>query len=59
MTYSTEATNEGGRNDEAILESGGVDHAMALPKEIGGSGEGYNPEQRVTLTARLNRMRIF
>ncbi|CAM5489762.1 General stress protein 17o OS=Afipia felis OX=1035 GN=ohrB_1 PE=3 SV=1 [Afipia felis] len=49
MSYSTKATTSGGRNGRAILDDGGLALAMALPKELGGSGEGHNPEQLFAL----------
>jgi len=45
MAYKTTATTKGGRDRRAILEDGKLSLAMALPKELGGSGEGHNPEQ--------------
>jgi lipoyl-dependent peroxiredoxin len=49
MAYTTTATTKGGRNGRAILDGGGLALAMALPKEMGGSGEGHNPEQLFAL----------
>lgn len=49
MTYATRATTTGGRDGRAILEDGGFGLAMALPKELGGSGQGMNPEQLFAL----------
>jgi Ohr subfamily peroxiredoxin len=49
MAYMTKATTKGGRNGRAILDGGGLALAMALPKEMGGSGEGHNPEQLFAL----------
>ena len=49
MAYSTKATTTGGRNGRAVLENGGLALAMALPKDLGGSGEGHNPEQLFAL----------
>jgi Ohr subfamily peroxiredoxin len=49
MAYSTRATTSGGRNGRAVLENGGLALAMALPKDLGGSGEGHNPEQLFAL----------
>ena len=45
MAYTTTATTKGGRNGRAVLDNGGLGLAMALPKEMGGDGEGVNPEQ--------------
>ena len=42
-TYT--ATTKGGRDGRAILEPSKLGFAMSLPKELGGSGEGFNPEQ--------------
>ena len=49
MAYSTKATTKGGRNGRAILDNGGLALAMGLPKEMGGAGEGHNPEQLFAL----------
>src|SRR3954452_14702249 len=49
MAYTTSATTKGGREGRAILENGGLSLAMAFPKELGGSGEGHNPEQLFAL----------
>ena len=49
MAYTTRATTSGGRNGRAVLENGGLALAMALPKELGGAGEGHNPEQLFAL----------
>ena len=49
MTYKTSATIKGGREGRAILENAGLALAMAFPKELGGNGEGHNPEQLFAL----------
>ena len=49
MAYTTKATTKGGRDGRAVLEDGKLALAMALPKELGGSGEGHNPEQLFAL----------
>ena len=49
MSYSTKATTSGGRNGRAVLDNGGLALAMALPKELGGNGDGHNPEQLFAL----------
>jgi osmotically inducible protein OsmC len=49
MAYTTTATTKGGREGRAILDNGGLALAMAFPKELGGSGEGHNPEQLFAL----------
>ncbi len=47
--YHTGATSEGGRNGRANLAEGGLGLAFALPKSMGGSGKGANPEQLFAL----------
>src|ERR1700710_594379 len=49
MAYVTKATTNGGRNGRSVLEGGALGLAMALPKDLGGSGEGHNPEQLFAL----------
>jgi Ohr subfamily peroxiredoxin len=49
MAYTTAATTKGGRNGRAILDNGGLGLAMGFPREMGGSGEGHNPEQLFAL----------
>lgn len=49
MAYTTTATTRGGRDGRAMLADGGLALAMALPREMGGSGEGHNPEQLFAL----------
>jgi Ohr subfamily peroxiredoxin len=49
MAYTTSATTKGGRDGRAVLENGGLALAMAFPKELGGGGEGHNPEQLFAL----------
>jgi osmotically inducible protein OsmC len=49
MSYSTKATTSVGRNGRAVLENGGLALAMALPKDLGGAGDGHNPEQLFAL----------
>jgi len=49
MAYVTRATTSGGRNGRAVLENGGLALAMALPKDLGGAGDGQNPEQLFAL----------
>ena len=49
MAYHTSATTKGGRNGRAELDTHGLALAMALPKDLGGSGEGHNPEQLFAL----------
>ena len=45
MAYRTSATAKGGREGRVVLEGNALSLAMAFPKELGGSGEGHNPEQ--------------
>lgn len=46
VLYSTEATSTGaGRDGHARSADGTLDLEMRAPKEMGGSGEGSNPEQ--------------
>jgi Ohr subfamily peroxiredoxin len=49
MAYTISATTKGGREGRAVLENGGLALAMAFPKELGGTGEGHNPEQLFAL----------
>ena len=49
MAYKTTATTKGGRDGRAIVEGGKLALAMALPKDLGGSGDGHNPEQLFAL----------
>jgi Ohr subfamily peroxiredoxin len=49
MAYKTTATTKGGRDGRAIVEGGKLALAMAFPKDLGGSGEGHNPEQLFAL----------
>ena len=49
MGYVTSATTKGGRNGRAMLDNGALALAMALPKELGGAGDGHNPEQLFAL----------
>jgi Ohr subfamily peroxiredoxin len=49
MAYTTTATTKGGREGRAVLDNGGLALAMAFPKEMGGNGEGHNPEQLFAL----------
>ena len=49
MAYTTTATTKGGRDGRAVFDEGKLALAMALPKDIGGSGEGHNPEQLFAL----------
>jgi Ohr subfamily peroxiredoxin len=48
-SYKTQATTKGGRNGRAILDGNGLALAMSLQKELGGAGDGHNPEQLFAL----------
>lgn len=45
VKYRISATATGGRDGHVKTEDGALDLKLAPPKELGGSGEGYNPEQ--------------
>jgi Ohr subfamily peroxiredoxin len=45
VIYTAEATATGGRDGRAKTSDGKVDVRLAPPKEMGGNGEGTNPEQ--------------
>lgn len=46
ITYSTEATaTGGGRNGKSATKDGALAVTLAAPKEMGGNGQGNNPEQ--------------
>ncbi|MBN8831863.1 MAG: organic hydroperoxide resistance protein [Sphingomonadales bacterium] len=45
ILYSTRATATGGRDGRARTDDGAFDVALATPKELGGNGQGNNPEQ--------------
>src|SRR5437763_16968803 len=49
MAYVTSATTKGGRNGRSMLDNGALALSMALPKELGGVGDGHNPEQLFAL----------
>lgn len=49
VIFTTSAITKGGRNGRSSLDNGGLALAMALPKEMGGSGDGMNPEQMFAL----------
>ena len=49
MAYTTHATTSGGRDGRAVLEDGKLALAMALPRDMGGAGQGHNPEQLFAL----------
>lgn len=45
ILYSTTATATGGRDGRARTHDGAFEVALATPKELGGNGQGNNPEQ--------------
>ena len=45
VLYTTSATATGGRDGHSRTEDGSIDVKLASPKELGGSGDGNNPEQ--------------
>lgn len=45
IVYTAEGSATGGREGRAITGDGRVDVKLALPKEMGGNGDGTNPEQ--------------
>jgi osmotically inducible protein OsmC len=45
ILYSTRATATGGRDGHARTDDGAFDVALGTPKELGGNGQGNNPEQ--------------
>ncbi len=50
MAYTTKAVCSGGRAaGRSVLQNGGLALAMAFPKEMGGDGNGHNPEQLFAL----------
>lgn len=45
VVYTAQATATGGRDGRARTSDGRVDVVLKPPKEMGGTGEGVNPEQ--------------
>ncbi len=45
VLYTARATAEGGRDGRTATDDGKLDVIVAPPKEVGGSGNGTNPEQ--------------
>lgn len=45
ILYATTATATGGRDGRGRTTDGSLDIVLALPKELGGNGQGNNPEQ--------------
>ncbi len=49
VLYRTSATATGGRNGKTHLDEGGLWVATSIPKDMGGDGQGSNPEQLFAL----------
>ncbi|MXO49721.1 Ohr family peroxiredoxin [Erythrobacter gaetbuli] len=45
ILYTTRATATGGRDGAARTDDGAFEVSLAAPKELGGNGQGNNPEQ--------------
>lgn len=45
ILYTTRATATGGRDGRARTDDGAFEVGLASPKELGGNGQGNNPEQ--------------
>lgn len=45
ILYTTRATATGGRDGRARTDDGTFEVALATPRELGGNGQGNNPEQ--------------
>jgi osmotically inducible protein OsmC len=45
VIYRAQATSTGGREGRAVSSDGILDIKLALPTEMGGKGDGTNPEQ--------------
>ncbi|CAJ94958.1 Organic hydroperoxide resistance protein OhrB [compost metagenome] len=45
VVYTAHATATGGRDGRATTSDGQLDAKLAVPKEMGGAGNGLNPEQ--------------
>ena len=45
ILYTTRATATGGRDGRARTDDGAFEVALATPRELGGNGNGNNPEQ--------------
>ena len=50
VLYTTSATASGGRNGKVHLDDGAVWFATSIPKDMGGDGQGSNPEQLFAMT---------
>ena len=49
VLYRTRASATGGRNGRTHLDEGGLWIATSIPKDMGGDGQGSNPEQLFAL----------
>lgn len=49
VMYQTTAINTGGRNGESRLPDGSFSIKVSTPKQMGGAGQGSNPEQLFAL----------
>ena len=49
VLYHTRATATGGRNGKTHLDEGGLWVATSIPTDMGGDGQGSNPEQLFAL----------
>lgn len=45
VVYRAEATSTGGRDGRSVSSDNKLEVKLAVPKEMGGNGEGTNPEQ--------------
>jgi Ohr subfamily peroxiredoxin len=45
ILYTTRATATGGRDGKARTDDGSFEVALGTPRELGGAGQGNNPEQ--------------
>ena len=45
VVYTAEATSTGGRDGRSISSDNKLEVKLAVPKEMGGNGDGTNPEQ--------------
>lgn len=45
VLYTAHATATGGRDGRAVTSDGRLDAKLSVPKEMGGAGDGLNPEQ--------------
>lgn len=45
VLYTAHASATGGRDGRAVTSDGKLDVKLAVPKEMGGAGDGLNPEQ--------------